>query len=510
MRLGIDFGTTRTVVAWADRGNYPVVEFDDAFGDAVDHLPTVAAWTEHGPVFGFAALAAARTGAPQVRSFKRLLTDPELGFDSEVAFGHRRIRLVELITGFAAVLNRSLRVSSSLSPIEESEPLQVMLGVPAQASTAQRMITLEALTRAGFTVEGMINEPSAAAFEYSHRYPRTLTSRRSDVIVFDLGGGTFDASLVRVEGRDHRILASVGDPRLGGDDFDQVLAGLAAEAGGTQVGPGSEAELLDDARAAKEQIAPQTKRVTLEVAEQPVTVAVDDFYRAAGPLVERAVQVMEPLLGGSGPVSTEETELAGIYLVGGASGLPLVPRTLRERFGRRVHRSPHASGSTAIGLAIAADPDSGYRLFDKLTRGIGVFREAEGGKAIAFDLVVAGSTELPEPGDELVITRRYRAAHDLGHFRFVEVAGVDGAGEPVGDLSPLAELTVPFDPRLRDGRDLAEHQPSRTSGGPQVEERYRIDANRVVEIRVTDLDTGYHVEAVLGGTGAPSSVPRPA
>lgn len=185
---------------------------------------------------------------------------------------------------------------------------------------------------------------------------------------------------------------------MGGDDFDQVLAGLAAEASGTQVAPGSEAELLDDARAAKEQIAPQTKRVTLEVAEQPVTVAVDDFYRAAGPLVERAVQVMEPLLGGSGPVSTEETELAGIYLVGGASGLPLVPRTLRERFGRRVHRSPHASGSTAIGLAIAADPDSGYRLFDKLTRGIGVFREAEGARRSPSTWSWPDRPNCPNPG----------------------------------------------------------------------------------------------------------------
>src|SRR5690606_21044630 len=210
------------------------------------------------------------------------------------------------------------------------------------------------------------------------------------------------------------------------------------------------AGLIDEARAVKEQISPQTRRVTIEVDGAPVTVALDDFYRACAPLVERAVDVMEPLLAGDSIDSTTDTELAGMYLVGGASGLPLVPRTLRERFGRRVHRSPHPSASTAIGLAIAADPESGYRLFDRLTRGIGVFREGDEGGSIVFDLVVGGSARLPEAGSTLEITRRYRAAHDLGRFRFVEVSGVDERGAPQGDIAPFTEIDFPFDTALRD------------------------------------------------------------
>lgn len=500
MRIGIDFGTTRTVVAMSDRGNYPVIAFDDHDGDAVDFVPTVAA-SVHGEVrYGFDALAAARDGAPLTRSFKRYLADPGVSFDDEVRVGATSITLFDLLAGFAGSLERAIRTSSNIAGEVTDDPLQAVLGVPAHAPTGQRMLTLEAFSRGGFEVLGMMNEPSAAAFEYTHRYPRSITSRRNDVIVFDLGGGTFDASLVRVEGREHRILSSVGDPKLGGDDFDEVLAETALRVAGRSGQPSP--ELLDEARAAKEQIAPQTRRVTVDLDGEPVTVPLDTFYRASTSLVERAVDIMSPLLAGDGFDSTSDTDLAGMYLVGGASGLPLVPRTLRERFGRRVHRSPHPSASTAIGLAIAADPDSGYRLFDRLTRGIGVFREGDAGGSIVFDLIVGGSARLPEPGSELVITRRYRAAHDLGRFRIVEVSGVDERGAPSGDIAPFTEIDVPFDRALRDGRDLTPLEPRRTTGGPVVEETYRIDANRVVHIRFTDADTGFHVDAKLDGQGS--------
>ena len=497
MRIGIDFGTTRTVVAMADRGNYPVLAFDDADGDAVDFVPTVAADTPDGLRYGFEAIAAGRAGAPVLRSFKRHLADPGVSFDDLVTVGATTLPLVDVVAGFAGALERAIRTASNVVAEAAGAELHAVLGVPAHAPSAQRMITLEAFARAGFTIDGMMNEPSAAAFEYTHRYPKSITSRRNDVIVFDLGGGTFDASLVRVDGREHRILSSVGDPRLGGDDFDDVLAEVALRTAGRQGAPTP--TLLDEARTVKEQIVPQTKRLTLEVEGAPVAVAVDDFYRASSPLVDAALGVMSPLLTGDGLDTTSDAELAGMYLVGGGSGLPLVPRTLRERFGRRVHRSPHPSASTTIGLAIAADPDSGYRLFDRLTRGIGVFREGDAGGSIVFDLVVGGSAGLPDAGSELVITRRYRAAHDIGRFRFVEVSGVDEHGAPSGDIAPYTEIDFPFDERLRDGRDLASMEPQRTDAGPLVEERYLIDANRVVHITITDLDSGFAVDARLDG-----------
>ncbi|MGO2111768.1 MAG: Hsp70 family protein, partial [Pseudoclavibacter sp.] len=304
MRIGIDFGTTRTVVATADRGNYPVVAFDDHDGDAIDYLPTVAAETADGIRYGFNAVAAHRSGAPLLRSFKRHLADPGVSFDDVVRVGGTAIPLVDLVAGFAASLERGIRTASNVAAVVGDEPLQAVLGVPAHAPSGQRMLTLEAFSRAGFEVLGMMNEPSAAAFEYTHRYPKSITSRRNDVIVFDLGGGTFDASLVRVDGLDHRILTSVGDPRLGGDDFDEVLATAAMRAACRSGDPS--AALVDDARAVKEQIVPQTRRVTVDVDGEAATVALDDYYRASGPLVDRALDVMEPLLAGDGLDTTSD------------------------------------------------------------------------------------------------------------------------------------------------------------------------------------------------------------
>ena len=88
-------------------------------------------------------------------------------------------------------------------------------------------MTLDAFRHAGFHVIGMLNEPSAAGFEYTHRYRNTITSRREHIVVYDLGGGTFDASLVHMTGKSHEAVATAGSHQLGGDDFDAMLANLA-------------------------------------------------------------------------------------------------------------------------------------------------------------------------------------------------------------------------------------------------------------------------------------------
>ncbi len=105
-----------------------------------------------------------------------------------------------------------------------------MLGVPANSHSNQRFLTVEPFQRAGFSVLGLLNEPSAASIEYGHRNRTAQASEH--VLVYDLGGGTFDASLVDIEDRTHTVIASEGVPYLGGDDFDIVLGDLAlAEAG---------------------------------------------------------------------------------------------------------------------------------------------------------------------------------------------------------------------------------------------------------------------------------------
>src|SRR5204862_7910288 len=110
--------------------------------------------------------------------------------------------------------------------LRKGEPIEVAVSVPANASTAQRLLTMDAYRRAGFEVKAVLNEPSAAGFEYAHRFRETVTSKREYVLVYDLGGGTFDASLIHMEGKTNEVITSSGASRLGGDDFDGAIAQL--------------------------------------------------------------------------------------------------------------------------------------------------------------------------------------------------------------------------------------------------------------------------------------------
>lgn len=502
MRFGVDFGTTTTAIAFVDRGNYPVVSFVNNQDDTVDFIPSVLALDGDRLVYGFDAQDAARDGAPHLRSFKRLLSDQSVTDTSTLRLGNHSIPIIDALTGFLTYVAHQLRTNSSVATVPESEPLEALVGVPAHAWSAQRFLTLEAFRRAGWDVLAMVNEPSAAGFEYTHRHAGTLNSKRTAILVYDLGGGTFDASVVSATGTLHEVMGSRGLNMVGGDDFDTVLATLLASAAGTdsgRLGDASWERLLEDSRAAKENLSPSTKFITVAVDSEPVTITVADFYDACTPLVEATMSAMEPLL-----VRDEAGEsklggdIAGLYVVGGGSQLPLVARALRSRFGRRVHRSPHTAASTAIGLAIGADPDAAYTVREQLSRGVGVFREREAGSFISFDTLLEPNTELA-PGETLTIKRRYRAAHNIGYFRFVEYSSFDEAGVPRGDLQPYGEVIFPFDPSLRGTDiDLAAIPVVRTEEGPLIEESYIVDENGMVTVEIADVEDGFTVSCPLG------------
>ena len=500
--LGVDFGTTRTVVACPDRGNYPVIAFSDTEGDYHDYFPSVIAAGENGLLYGFQAQEAMQGGIPGIRSFKRLLSSANATANTQVQIGDCSYPLSEIVTGFLHALRVALHETSSLSgqfPIDEAQP--AVVAVPAHAYTGQRLLTLDAFRAAGFKVSAMINEPSAAGFEYTHRKASTVTSRRSRVLVYDLGGGTFDVSLVDVEERNHAILGTQGLNNVGGDDFDLVIAELALASAGVKEEDLNSAqinELLRQCCDAKEGLSPQTRRVVVEVGEDPVILPVTEIYEACTPLVLKTMEAMEPLIGRLESGLPDLTEIAGIYLVGGASSLPIVPRLLRERFGRRVHRSPLPGASTAIGLAIAADSESGYSLRDRLSHGFGVFREADGGARLVFDEILSADYELSENGEKVEIRRDYWAAHNLGWFRFVECAGVDAYGEPRGDLAPYAEIIFPFDRSLRTESELHHLQVEHCEQYPHIEECYSVTPDGIVTVTITDLDDGYSRSYMLG------------
>lgn len=176
-------------------------------------------------------------------------------------------------------------------------------------------------------------------------------------------------------------------------------------------------------------------------------------------------------------------------------------RALRQRFGRRVHRSPYPSGAVAIGLSIAADEGSELELVDRYSRTFGVFREGEAGREITFDPIFTPAVELPAPASgPLTRTRAYRAAHNVGHFRFIECTALDDGGRPRGDMALFSDVYFPFDPQLRQARDLERVPVERRFGdaGPLVQESYSLDDRGMVEVQIRDVDSGYERAYRLG------------
>ncbi len=490
MQLGIDFGTTKTVVAVCDRGNYPVVHFQTDGGDTLDGIPSIVAEKDGELRYGLDALID-EPGWTVVRSFKRALGEPG-GPERKLAIGSVEVPVFDLLVGFLSALRTAILERGNLPKSKKKDrELRAVVATPAHALGAQRFLTLEAFRRAGFDVIATLNEPSAAGFEYTHAHASTITAKREHVVVYDLGGGTFDASLVRVTDLKHDAVVTAGDAKLGGDDFDAVLLDMVVRAG--KLRRFDRAQLLDQCRDAKERINPSSKKISIDVDDKTVTVPIADYYDACTPLVERTIEAMLPVIRRA---QTDEAEalgdIAGIYVVGGASALPIVGRVLRERFGRRVHRSPYPSAATAVGLAIAADDTSGFSLTDRFSRTFGVFREAEGGSDVAFDIIFDRETELPSR-EAVRKERRYQVAHDLGHFRFVECTGVDRAGVPEGDLSLFADVRFPFAPELqRDEVDLAVAPVHRLPDlGTTVCESYELDPHGLVRLSIKDERTGY-------------------
>lgn len=493
MRLGIDFGTTHTVAAVVDRGNYPVVSFD-----GVDAWPSLIAGNTAGKLrFGLDAAAVRHTpGWSVLRSFKRLLDDA--GPDTEVMLAGRAYPLAELLTGFLTQLRSDLHRRSNAG-LPKRERVEAAISVPANASSAQRFLTLDAFTRAGFDVVALLNEPSAAGFEYAHRYRSTITAKREHVLIYDLGGGTFDASLLKMTGTRNEVVTSHGIRHLGGDDFDEAILALVLKGSGltdADIDAATREALLEECAARKEAIGPNTRRFFVDLSmagQQAFSCAIDDVYAACSRLAQQTVDVLAQVVRDPvGESALDWSEVAGIYIVGGAGSFPLIGRMLRAAFGdKRVKRSPHPFAATAIGLAGFLDKEAGYTLSERLTRHLGVFREAQAGTDIVFDPIVPKDTALPAAGEPpLVITRTYRAAHNIGRFRFVECSRIVD-GRPDGDVTPYAPVLFPFDPDLHSDRHLARREVVRRDAGPDVEERYVITPGGGVEVSLTTRPDGF-------------------
>jgi molecular chaperone DnaK (HSP70) len=190
-----------------------------------------------------------------------------------------------------------------------------------------------------------------------------------------------------------------------------------------------------------------------------------------------------------------------LYLTGGGSELPLVARILREAFGRKVKRSAYMRSATAIGLAIRAAEHEGVTLREQFTQNFGVWREADSGRNVVFDVMFPRGSKLPVKGQEpLRIVRTYRPVHNIGHFRYLECSHLDAANQPQGEISNWDEVRVPFDPQLRGVEALPAQAGHRYApgDGPLVEEEYTCDSSGQLKVRISDKTNDSTQEFRLG------------
>ncbi|HYO83527.1 MAG TPA: Hsp70 family protein [Bryobacteraceae bacterium] len=497
----MDFGTTRIVVAAVDRGNYPVVSFEDAEGVSREWFAPLVAVRGRECVFGWQAWQAQFEPEWTVlRSLKRVLEGA--GPASSIEIAGQAFPIMHLLRGMTESLRDALSTCSSLPGIQMGQRYQVMLGVPANANSNQRFLTVEAFRQGGFEVLGLLNEPSAASIEYGHR---NRESRRVEsLLVYDLGGGTFDASLVTISERLHTVVATEGAGDLGGDDFDVALAMQALSQHGVDGAELTESELHrlhEECRARKEALNPNTRRVVVDLGVvregwPQVAVPAGEYYERCRPLVERSIEITEQLLR-----EHTEADVDALYITGGGSELPAVSRILKETFGRRARRSAYMRSATAIGLAIQADHESGYTLREIFHRHFGVWRESEDGRRVIFDPLFPKGSPVPAAGEPAVcIRRRYVPAHNIGHFRYLECTHTTDDNQPDGDITMWDDIRFPFAPDLAGIENLDGIPVERTPEfeSQTVEESYSVDATGLVEVRIGNLVSHYSRTYRLG------------
>jgi molecular chaperone DnaK (HSP70) len=443
-----------------------------------------------------------------LRSLKRYLRSANP--HTLVPVAGQQIPLRQLMAEMMAALKSQLLEHSNVGAdtADFEVRFDVMLGVPANANSNQRFLTEEAAQIAGFNVLGLLNEPSAAAIEFAHRNSAERKSRiGSGLVVYDLGGGTFDVSLVTLGETEHTVEASDGIPSLGGDDFDEILAELVLETLGADVKlkPSERYRLLEECREKKETLNPNTRKVTLDLERvragwEQVTIPVDDYYERCRPLIEQTRAVVDNLL-----AAHSDRPLDTLYVTGGAAELPPVARILRESFGRKVRRSAYMRSASAIGLAIRAavltgdlpgrlQDDVPDQLLDQFNRNFGLWRETDSGGTILFDLIFPRGVQLPSPGEPpLRIERIYRPAHNIGHFRYLECSQLDEHMQPKGEIANWDQILFPFDPQLQHHPDLASVPVAMLSnpGNVRICEEYTCDSTGSLRVKIYAEPAGY-------------------
>ncbi len=333
--IGIDLGTTFSAVATIDETGRPMIV---ANREGKNITPSCV--TESDGVVEVGEFARKTWGNAPERAAARFKRD--MGSSNMHSIGGREYSPTELST---LVLKELVKdTQQAIGPVGEA-----VVTIPANFAHEAREATMAAARSAGLNTKYIINEPTAAALYYAFKTGQALSGIYA---VYDLGGGTFDVSIIRVDGQDVEVLASNGVSKLGGDDFDEILRGMVAREYKRVTGDEIELDDFTTNDAEEEKISLSgRKRTTAKVGRELIDIRREEFEEAISSKVTQAEMVCESTIHEAG---IEASDVRGVFLAGGSTRIPLVQESVRRVFKQEPISSVNVDEVVALGAALYA------------------------------------------------------------------------------------------------------------------------------------------------------------